>query len=302
MAGETGTVESGLDTAAYELAVYYGLRPQLMFDLQATVRSTNQSHVGASVTFTKMNDMAIVTTPLDEYTDVTAVALTDTPLTVTLAEYGNATISTAKLRGTSFIEFDPTAANRLGYNAGRTVDHLARDAMGLTTNELVLGTLGGPLTSAIVRKARTILETANVPRFPDGYYRAIISPYQANDLMTEVGASAAAWRVPHEYATNMQLFQGEIGAWEGFRFMVSNILAAGTEANTARGFFFGDEGLAKAFSSRAGFGAYPVLRPGPVTDKLRRFQPLGWYWLGAYKVFRNEALIYADMRNTAPTA
>jgi N4-gp56 family major capsid protein len=300
MAGETGTVESGLDTAAYELAVYYGLRPQLMFDLQATVRSTNQSHVGASVTFTKMNDMAIVTTPLDEYTDVTAVALTDTPLTVTLAEYGAATISTAKLRGTAFIEFDPTAANRLAFNAGATVDRLARDAAGLTTNELVLNTLGGPITSALIRKARSILEVANFSRFPDGYYRAIISPYQAVDLEQETGAGG--WRIPHEYSSIGEIFRGEIGIYEGFRFIVNNTLAAGTEANTARAFFLGPEGLAKAFSMAPGFGQSPSVRPGPVTDKLWRFRPLGWYWLGAYAVFRNEALIYADMRSIAITA
>jgi hypothetical protein len=29
---------------------------------------------------------------------------------------------------------------------------------------------------------------------------------------------------------------------------------------------------------------------GEVTDKLKRFQPVGWYWLGGYKVFRNECV------------
>jgi N4-gp56 family major capsid protein len=300
MAGETGTVESGLDTAAYNLAVYYALRPQLMFDRVATVRATRQSHRGASVTFTKMNDLTVSTTPLDEYTDVTAEALTDTPLTVTITEYGKATVSTAKLRATSFIEFDPTAANRLTYNAARTLDTLARNALGLTTSEIVLGTLGGPLTSAIVRKAFATLQTNNVAPFADGYYRAIISPYQAVDLRAE--ATAGGWRPPHEYSSITEIERGEIGAYEGFRFIISNILAAGTEANTARSFFFGQEALAKAFSVAEGLGPYPVVRPGPVTDKLWRFRPIGWYWLGAYQVFRNEAVIYADCRNTAPAA
>jgi N4-gp56 family major capsid protein len=302
MAGETGTTESGLDTAAFNLAVYYALRPQLMFDRQATVKATRQSHRGASVTFTQMNDLAVVTTPLNEYTDVTAVALTDTPLTVTLTEFGAATISTAKLRGTSFIEFDPTAANRLGYNAGRTVDHIARDALGLTTNEMVLtGVAPQPINSARVRAAFGILQNANVRPFPDGLYHAIISPYQAIDLRGET--DAAGWRIPHQYAESMVggIQRGELGIYEGFRFFVSNILAAGTEANTQRAFFLGEEALAKAFSSAPGFGSFPTVRPGPVTDKLMRFRPLGWYWLGNYKVFRNEAVIYADCKNLAPT-
>ena len=33
-----------------------------------------------------------------------------------------------------------------------------------------------------------------------------------------------------------------------------------------------------------------VVVPGPVTDKLRRNVPMGWYWLGAYGVFRQASL------------
>jgi hypothetical protein len=29
---------------------------------------------------------------------------------------------------------------------------------------------------------------------------------------------------------------------------------------------------------------------GPVVDKLRRFPPVSWYWLGTYGIFRQAAL------------
>lgn len=295
MAGETGTVESGLDTTAYNLAVYWALRPLVVFDTFATVRATRQSHRGASVVFTKMNDLNIDDTPLNEYVDVTATALTDTPLTVTMTEYGRATISTAKLRGTSFIEFDPTAANRLGYNAGRTIDLIAQKALHAEASSeyTVAAAPNDRLTSDHIRDIKARLENAVVRPFEDGFYRAVISPYQARDLRAE--SDPAGWRAPHTYGTDTnEIYRGELGEYEGFRFIVSQVLVDGTEANTKRAHFIGQESLAKTFSQAAGFGAYPVVRPGPVTDKLMRFRPMGWYWLGGYKCFRPEAIVWAD--------
>jgi hypothetical protein len=55
--------------------------------------------------------------------------------------------------------------------------------------------------------------------------------------------------------------------------------------------FLGQEALAKAHSLTDGNGPFPTVVPGPVTDHLRRFVPMGWYWLGAYGVFRQEAMV-----------
>ena len=41
-----------------------------------------------------VNDLPVASTALNESTDVSAVALSDSTLSVTLAEYGNAVIST----------------------------------------------------------------------------------------------------------------------------------------------------------------------------------------------------------------
>jgi hypothetical protein len=35
-----------------------------------------------------------------------------------------------------------------------------------------------------------------------------------------------------------------------------------------------------------------------VTDKLRRFQPMGWYWLGAYSIFRQQAVRRVESAST----
>jgi hypothetical protein len=54
--------------------------------------------------------------------------------------------------------------------------------------------------------------------------------------------------------------------------------------------FLGRQALAKAHSIVDGNGENPHIVPGPVTDYLRRFLPLGWYHLVGYGVFRQAAL------------
>jgi hypothetical protein len=34
----------------------------------------------------------------------------------------------------------------------------------------------------------------------------------------------------------------------------------------------------------------PQIRRGPVVDSLMRFNPIGWYWLGGYGLFRQASL------------
>lgn len=301
----TGTGESGLDTLAYDLRIYYELRARAIFDSFADVRATRQSHRGSSVQFTFATDMAINDDELDEYTDVDAEALSDSPITVALTEFGRATISTAKLRGTSFIEFDPTAANRLAYNAARSIDlraqRVLRSNAAGDVSTSAFGGAGSAITTAGIQEVYQQLVDANVMPFADGFYRAVIAPQQAKDLRAEVNSSPSnTWRIPQEYGTNQnRIYTGEIGAYEGFRFIVNSANAdAGDFGGTAGqrvAYFLGRECLAKAFSSAAGFGPYPTVRPGPVTDKLHRFRPMGWYWLGNYRHFRDESALWADL-------
>src|SRR3546814_12600981 len=83
--------------------------------------------------------------------------------------------------------------------------------------------------------------------FADGFYRAVVSPYQAKDLLEETGDKG--WRAPHNYSQVGNIIRGEVGAYEGFRFVAYSVLEAGTEANTKRATFYGEECLAKAFRS-----------------------------------------------------
>jgi len=303
----TGAGASNLDQTAYDLAVYYALRPELYWDPVATVRSTNQSFAGAAVVFTIQSDLSAATTTLAESTDVSAVAMSDSQVTVTLAEYGNAVITTALLRGTTFIPFDPIVANVVGYNAGISLDGIARNTAVAGSNVYYAsgstGSLGAArntiiptdlYNSRLARRAAAQLRSASV-RPINGYYVGYIHPDVAYDFRNETGTST--WTDPHAYSAPDGIFQGEIGAFSGIRYVEtprSPVFADAGSSTTLTDVYatiiIGQEAIAKAYSYTDGNGPLPSLVAGPITDHLRRLQPFGWYWLGGYARFREAAI------------
>jgi len=298
------------DQTAFDLTAWYALRPQLYYDAVADVKATRQSSPGAAVTFNIAADFAAATATLNESTDVDAVAVSDSQVTLTLAEKGAAMISTAKLRGTSFIEFDPVAANLVGYWAGLSMDTLAQTALAGGSNVRYAGQAVGrttiiptdKLVAANVGRARAELVGANVMDF-GGLYAAFIHPDVAYDLRRETGA--AAWRDPHTYSQPAEIWNGEVGAFEGFKFVetsrgpiVSDAGSSTTLTDAYLTLFMGRQALAVAHSYTDGNGRFPRVRPGPVTDKLWRNVPLGWYWLGVHGRFREASLRRVESAST----
>jgi N4-gp56 family major capsid protein len=293
--------------AMWDKALYFGLRPELHFDQFADVKSSDASpEQGGSVKFTQWTDMAVASTAINESVDIDAVALADAVVTLTFAEYGNAANTTFKVRATSYIPLDRSITNLLGYNAGLSIDTIARDvlkagtnvryATGGTTDPTARNTIepGDTLTSHDIRLVVTDLAAANVARF-GGYYAGVMHPHVSLDLREETGV--AAWRDPHVYAEPQNIWNGEIGEYEGVRFMVTSQAPVFADAGSSttltdvyRTMVFGRQALAKGYSTFEGRGALPTVIFGPVVDKLRRFRPVGWHWFGAYGIFRQAAV------------
>jgi len=224
----TETSSLSVDQVAFDRLAYFALRSELLFDAAADVQPTQQAMPGTGVTFTIFNDLATATSTLSETTDVTAPALSDSQVTVTLNEYVNAVITTAKVRGTAFLDVDSAAANIVGYNAGASIDEVAREVLAGGSNVIYGG--GGSSTPSSrttvkaadiieandIRKVTAQLRGANVPTF-NGLYMAYIHPDVAYDLRRETGA--AAWRDPHVYQDTSNIYNAEIGAFEGVRFI-----------------------------------------------------------------------------------
>ena len=232
------TTSLGLAQVAYDRLARFGLRPELYFDNVADVKPTNQSMPGTSVTFPIVSDLPIASTPLNETTDVTPQSISESNVTVTLAEYGNAVVTTAALRGESYVEIDPIVANVIGYNAGVSIDEVARNTLeqgtnvqygskgfagsAATTRAGIVNTVSSStyqtLHAADVRGAKAFLRSNNVPNF-NGFYTAFIHPNAAYDFTSETGS--ATWRDPHTYSQPGEIWAGELGAFEGVRFIES---------------------------------------------------------------------------------
>jgi N4-gp56 family major capsid protein len=305
----TGVAALDYDTTAYDQMAYYAYRPELYFDHMADVQPTNQSHVGASVVFSIQNDLAVASTPLSETVDVTPATLSDSQVTVSLAEYGNTVTTTALVRGTSYLDLDPIVANVIGYNAGISIDTVARNVVQAGTNVFYSGaaTSRATVTTAMtlsgndVRKAKAKLRGANVPTI-GGAYMAVIHPDVAYVFTGDTGG--ANFRDPHTYSQPDEIWTGEIGMFEGFRFveaprapLFADSGSPGT-VDVYRTLFMGRQALAKAYSTVDGNGANPRVIPGPVVDSLRRFVPMGWFWLGGYSIFRQTAIVAWESAST----
>jgi N4-gp56 family major capsid protein len=297
------------DQTAFDRIAYFALRSELLFDAVADVQPVAQSMPGSSVKFTIFNDLAVATSTLTEDTDVTPVVMGDSQVEVTLAEYGNAVNTTAKLRGTSFLDVDSAAANIVGYNAGISVDTVISDVLSAGTNVIYGG--GGAstpsaridlavddlITANDIRKTVAALRKANAVSF-NGMYMGYIHPDVSYDLRRETGV--ASWRDPHVYVDTAMIYNGEVGAFEGVRFIETpraKIFADAFNGAGATGtgdayatHICGRQALAKAHSIVDGNGAFPRVVRGPVVDVLSRFQPIGWYWLGGYARFREASL------------
>ena len=406
----TGSTNVTYVQQAYDRMAYFSLRPELIFDQLADVKSVNQSMPGSSVTFTIQNDLLPATNALSQSTDITTQTLSNSQIVVSLAEYGNAVTTNAVLRGESYVEIDPIVANVIGYNAGVSIDSVARNALsaGGTQFKVPASASVGSTVAATVANvaaltsnatatyndflaAQKTLRAQSVAPF-GSYYAAVIHPDVAYDLQLTQNYLA-----PHQYAQPAEIWAGEVGALNGFRFietpraMVYNApnddnvlplvtttaMAAGTytsaspltlsigpastaaplylaagatltftdSASTAvpknsfvgtvltavkltgpgnvtfsgvvptgglaaattsivvtsggtgadspvySTYLMGRQALAKVHSIVDGNGPVPKIIPGPITDTLRRFVPLGWYWLGGYSNFRQPALL-----------
>lgn len=297
------------DKTAYERLAYHDLRPELYFDGFASVKPTRQSMPGAAVVFNITSDMAAASTPINESTDVDAVALSDSEVTLTLAEYGNVAKSSKKLRGSSYLEVNPILLNVVSFNAGLSIDTITRDVMkggsnvryvGAATarNEVEssdhFGTAVSNTGAEAVRRVVAQLRGANVATI-GGSYVSVIHPDVSYDFRGATGG--ANWRDPHTYSAPENIFNGEIGQFEGVRFIESPrapVFADAGSSTTLTDVYatlvFGFQALAKAWSITDGGSPMPTVAPTPIVDNLRRFQGAGWYWLGAYGIFRQAAL------------
>ncbi len=286
------------DQTAFEQLAYFALRKQPLHEDYASVKATRQSHRGSAVQFTIYDNLAQATSALTETSDVSAVAMGDSTVSVSLVEYGNAVVTTAALRGQSFLNVDSDAANVVGFNAADSLDQVVADVLYAGSNVKYVsqssrGALvaANKITSSIVREQVAALRSAAAPTFDGGTYIGFIHPDVAYDMIE--GTATTDLRSFQIRLDAEGVRKGSIGTFDGVDFIETPralLVANGGNSNVdAYGtVIIGQQAIAKGFSTM--FGENPSVVFGPVTDSLRRFQPVGWYAMCGYGRFREASI------------
>ena len=122
---------------------------------------------------------------------------------------------------------------------------------------------------------------------------AIIHPDVSYDLR---GDTAVTDVIQYQlYQDGAPVRAGSIGTFNGIEYIENpraGLIADGgaSTVDVYQTLICGRQGLAKAFSRAPGFGPEPSIVVGPVTDTLRRFNPIGWYHLVGYGIFREACM------------
>jgi len=236
-------------------------------DAYATIR---QDEMANSIAFTVFSRMSAATTPLTDGTSATSTTMTDTKVTLTMAEYGAVITSTSLANVSTAGKADLASAELVGVNLGETTDKLGLAAVEAGTHTIAADT-AGTLDNLDLRQAYTALANAGIAKFEDGRYVAFVNPAQVSDIKGDYITIAQS--------TDMnEATSGRVGSLEGFTIVEDSNVTAGKVA------CFGRNALGKAVAMS------PELRVTDGNDSLNRLMNVGWYGILKYAIVDQNAV------------
>jgi N4-gp56 family major capsid protein len=252
-----------------------------------------RADIGAkSIEFPRYSRLALATTPLTETDDVTPVAMSDSQVILTPAEYGAAVVTTALADIQTGGKSGLGAVRLAGINMGQTRNRLATAALEASSNSFIAGTAGteaglaaGDIMSGVIlNKVYNKLSRANVDPLADGMYVALMHDDVMHDLRAESG-----WVDVAKYADAVSVLKNEVGMYKGFRIVRNNDAAFADQSGAGtvdmyKSSFLGFNGLGLAVSKE------PRLIIKPTNDLLNRFMSVGWHGVFQYKIVEPNAV------------
>lgn len=306
---------TNLVTLAYDKLIETNLRIVPKFREIADKKVGSLTHDGSSIRFQLHNDIAdtsVATAELSETVDPDSVAVPATSyIDVAKRELGRSVVTTKITNLMSLENIDSWVANSVGFNMTKTLDNaiaakldagsnIIRVAGGAVSNVYEgVGTVAGKtsitatdfMKSAAIRQAVTKMRSAGVVAKGGDMYVSYIHPEVSADLRTETGNNV--WRTPHEYQNVGPLLGGEIGSWEGVRFIETSNMTnsqsgsgtGGTQTRVFNTYVLGAQALAEAVWKE------PGMEIGQMNDRFNRFSPAGWYGVINWALYRTPALV-----------
>lgn len=236
------------------------------------------------------SDVATQGTTLVETSTMPETNFTITQGTLTITEYGNSVPYTGKLDDLSEHPVKEIIHKVLKNDAKKAFDIAAHaqfdatplrvypasgtttDAITLTTNGTASGTNNVALGKNHVKPIVDLMKERNIPPFMADDYASLAHPSTYRQLKNDLESV-------HQYvdAGFQMILNGEIGRYEGVRFVEQTNIAKETWGNSLSNFayFFGDDTVAEAI-------AVPEEVRGKIPSDYGRSRGVAWYYLGGF--------------------
>lgn len=249
--------------------------------------------IGAkSIDLPKFAKLDKVESALTDGTEATAVAQSDTKVTLTPAEYGNVVTNTRLANLQTGGKADLAAAKNIAINMVESSNRLGCLAAQASTNILIANSvaLEASLVATDVIQATDLdyvhnrLYRKNIAMFPGEAYVAIAHPDVISSIKTLSGFEDVM-----KYANPQMMLKNEIGMYKGFRWVSTNGVKVNADAgsgtvDTYDTIYLGRNALGKAVS----FVTDMVY--APARDNLNRLINIGWYGVFQYGIIDQDAL------------
>lgn len=280
--------------------------PVMRYEQFAVVRRDLTASPGQTITFSKYNNLTLGGA-LSEETDLETKSMSKSTVSITVTEYGNAVGLTQKFMTLSFMDELQTASILLGRDYAVVTDSMLRDAL-FSGSQIILANnrankwsivASDTLSLPDIDKAVELLATQNALKYVDAngeYYASFVHPHVAASIKSALISV-------RQYAYPELIFKGEVGEYNGVRFIETTNVPNGAASSTTPGF---DPTLVAGYDNGGGnlnqvalyksaiFGqnsygwaiALDVeLREDPGYSKFGRKRGLAWYAImGAGKI------------------
>lgn len=281
------------------------LRPQYVFDSLCQSRTWNLNtspSKGDAVTFPVLSAWSANTGALSTTTTAfnAGEKLVYSRKSITLIQYGDYAVYDMKTaRAETFADDLSDMAFNVADQGMNSINLIARTVINANKfSNGISGTLSstyhyyasngtassmGTLRAIDIREIVADMKTDNVKPYADGLYVAVIHPIQKTQLRAD--SDNASWTDSSKYNSNgdMLKLNGDIGVFEGVRFIESPEVPKLT--NTITAYFMGADGVGKAVGQDLAVQTNPTLA-GPFGNLLT----MNWTALLGYGILRREAI------------
>lgn len=287
------------------MSTYYDKRfldrakEMMVYDVGAQVRDLPRGE-GKTVNFNRFTPLAKQTTALTEATNPSALDMTSTIVSATVAEYGAYTTVGSLFSLTSIDQGLSEHVDVHGQNAGETLDELVKNELdGGGTVQRAAGkalsaiATSDTLTGEEIRKAVRTLKVNKARLFPNNHFRAIVPVSAAHDLRGN-----SEWLDANRYVNPENIKNGEIGRLHGVEFHetnneVVNGSAGSGSADVYSTFVFGQNSYGIVDIASESKPRIYVKQPGPndTSNPINLYSTIGWRATFVSKVLNSNWLI-----------